>query len=619
MLLGIFGLPVNPAQAQEKSSFRVNGRKIKTKKFNQEVTAMMGQMGVPGMSMAVIDNNEVVYYKAYGVRKLGGDPVNQQTVFNGCSLSKSLLVFVAHQLVDEGRLDLDKPIHEYLTNDYLKHDERYKQITPRMLLSHSSGIENWSYQNNASMLEILTNPGTAFVYSGTGYNYLASAIEKILGQTYEEYVSERVLNPLGMDNTFLKFTETASGEELPANYAVGHQIQGRFNTINNRVTHPAAGNHYTAKDYATLVIAMFASDHISKERKRDLLEPLAVINDSEIAYGPGFEVGIVEGDTIVSHGGDSDGYKNLFFYSVTQKKGFVFFSNIDWGKAMAARLNELTVELNITPFLESRYNLREQYPSMTTSLLKVSNEEGYDDAFEELDRLKALGKIDLNTLNSLASVYLWYGNYKMAEKLLNETLKEYPNSATAYSLMAQKNLNRQEYYEARDNLLKAKQLGFDLWEIDSKLEASQKGATELDRRKSLFVNISTKDTTTIQAEDYNDWGGVVKVVAVIDQEVNTKGLGDFDDGNWVGFNANVPESGEYAVMVRAISPGRESHLELRSGDTVLAKIVIPESNTWSSWKMPVAKVTLAAGDQSLRLAIPDGYSLVNWLKVVPVK
>lgn len=606
--------------AQTSRSFKVNGKKIKTEKFNTKINTMMSDMGVPGMSLAIIENDEVVFYKGYGLRKIGGEPVTQETIFNGCSLSKSILVFVVMQMVDEGKLDLDKPVYEYLPHEYLEYDDRHKLITARMILSHSSGIENWSYQNNPNSLDIVAEPGAAYVYSGEGYNYLARVAEKILGQSYEEYATERVLNGLQLKNTYLKFIEAKSDTEpeVPANHAIGHQISGH-NTVNNTETHPAAGNHYTAHDYAKIVIGTFGKGYISKSRRPDLLEPLAVINNSTVSYGPGFEVAIVNNDTIVSHGGDSDGYKNMMFYSVTQKRGFVFMSNIDWGTAMSDYINQLTVELDIEPFLSSRYHLVDQYPSKTTSLLKISNQEGYDAAFTEIDRLKASNQISESELNLLATVYLWYGDFNQAAKLLEGTLKDYPQSATALSMMGQKNLNRLEFYEARDNFRKAKALGFDIWDIAERLEESEKGAAELDRRKSLRVDLSKGDSAIIEAEDYNDWGGIVKVVTVIDDDKETDGIGDFDDGNWIGFTTNVSEGGVYTITVRAISPGRDSELELHSGDTVLAKITVPESNSWSSWTMPAATVKLAKGIQSLRLVMLNGYAIVNWLKVAPTE
>ena len=109
-----------------------------------------------GLSLALIDNNEVVYYNAYGQKECNKNKkVNKRTVFNGASLTKTYLLYTVLKLADERKIDLDKPVYQYLEYPRLEHDERYKLITARMLLNHSSGIENWQDRNDPKKLEIL--------------------------------------------------------------------------------------------------------------------------------------------------------------------------------------------------------------------------------------------------------------------------------------------------------------------------------------------------------------------------------------------------------------------------------------------------------------------------------
>ena len=178
--------------AQERSSFVVNAKKVDIAQFEDRLGQMMEQLGVPGMSLAIIDDGKIVFYKGLGLKELNSSKeVDQRTIFEACSLSKSFLVMVAHQLVDEGRLDLDLPVFRYMEHEKLEYDQRYKQITTRMLLSHSSGMENWIFNNKRDKLELLANPGERYVYSGEGYQYLAMVIEKLLDQPYRRIYSRK--------------------------------------------------------------------------------------------------------------------------------------------------------------------------------------------------------------------------------------------------------------------------------------------------------------------------------------------------------------------------------------------------------------------------------------------
>src|ERR1700690_165335 len=89
--------------------------------LNSAVERMMDSVGIPGLSLAVIENNRIVYFHPYGRKNDGtGHKVDKRTVFEACSLSKNFLSYVAHQLVDEGKLDVQKPVYEYLPNDRLE-------------------------------------------------------------------------------------------------------------------------------------------------------------------------------------------------------------------------------------------------------------------------------------------------------------------------------------------------------------------------------------------------------------------------------------------------------------------------------------------------------------------
>lgn len=457
-------------------------KRLRSGELSKQINQMMDDVGVPGMSLAIIENNQVVFAKGYGNRR-ANKRVNKKTMFNGGSLSKSYLVFVAHQLADEGKLDLDRPMYEYLPNDRLNHDERYKLITPRMVMSHSSGLENWakSYYHRDT-LDILSDPGEEYIYSGEGYNYLAAVIEKILGQTYEEYISERVIKPLKLKTTHIifkniyqKFTlrQPTPIYKIPTwNHTRGHTVLGQERGVYfNTYTNPAAGNHFSAQDYAKLIVATFDGNRLSKTQRLNILEPKINVRNS-VYYGPGFEVTIHNGDTLVAHGGDDQGHKNYFFYSVKEKKGFVFLTNSDRGLLMTSRLNELTVGMDLTPFLKSFY-FSGQYPSATTRLLKAYDNSDAETMFQQLQELSREGKAGINTLNTLAFL-LGGRNKEITKSIVEMAIEFYPESSTAYALNGRLHMSNKNYGLAYENLSKAKELNFGIWRIKEDLEKCEK-------------------------------------------------------------------------------------------------------------------------------------------------
>ncbi|HEX8531373.1 MAG TPA: serine hydrolase domain-containing protein, partial [Cytophagales bacterium] len=386
----------SPGATAQQQSFVANGRRVAVPAFDQAVQTMMDDIGVPASSVAIIEDGKVVYANAYGYKSLARkDKVDKNTVFEACSLTKTYLVMVAYQLVDEGKLDLDKPMHTYLPYAPLAHDPRYRQITPRMILSHCSGIENWTSFNNPDTLEIIADPGKKFVYSGEGYNYLAQVISLILGQSYEQYCKERIIRPLGLERTFVRFRETGVPpfrKEQPANYAYGHSAFGEtYEKWKNAEPVPSSGNNITATDYARLVLGIFDGKHLSDRSIRDILTPVVKMEANNTYYGTGFELLYTPGDSIVNHGGDNVGFKALAFYSVARRRGFVLLTNGDLGKMMAARLNALTVQLDIASFFEK--NVLRQYPSAALAYFRAYREKPVAGLLAAIDSSHAAGTL----------------------------------------------------------------------------------------------------------------------------------------------------------------------------------------------------------------------------------
>lgn len=597
------------AQAQRSGFFTVNNKQINIDSLGHKINFWMNEVGVPAISLAVISNGQVVFADSYGHKRQGSEEkVNSETVFEACSMTKSYLVYVVYKLVDSGVLDLDKPMYQYLTYEPLEYDPRYKLITPRMILSHSSGLENWRDMNDGGKLEILSTPGEKFIYSGEGYQYLAKVVEKLLNKPYEKYIREMVIEPLKLKRTFTSYTHNG---KFPKNDATGHDAITRpINKNRNLTPIPAAGIHFIAADYAKLIVSTFDKKHLSNNRFKDLTKPMVRIqqDNQSVYYGPGFEIIYSSGDTIISQGGSNDGFKNMMFYSIVSKSGFVFLTNSDRGKALAAKLCEATVGLNITPKLESTYF--EQYPSVAIDLLKTFKNSSAEKMFLEIEKLSDERKIAANTLLELADIFLYY-DMAVARRLIERTIQLDPNSIYAYRLMGIMNMGKRNYQVAYDSFEKTKKLGYDDPMVDYAIELCKAKIKANASMTSRAVNIDTSHVATIQAENYSAMSGID--TAPINDNGADVAVGWINADDWMEYKVEVDKAGTYALVFRVASPAGAA-LQIRSGTEVLVTLKVPQTKGWNIWTTTTTEINLPAGGQTLRLhALADGFN-VNWFQ-----
>jgi CubicO group peptidase (beta-lactamase class C family) len=448
----------------------VNDRTINIDSLNKEVNVMLDATGVPGMSLAIFNDKKVLYYHTYGYRQWKKKTkVDKRTVFEAASLTKSFLVFVAHQLVQEGKLDLDKPMYQYLPEPRLEHDQRYKRITPRMILSHSSGIENWQRFNNPDTLEILSDPGTQFVYSGEGYQYLARVIENILHEPYQDYIQQRVIKPLRLKNSYTHYTDHG---KYPRDFAIGSNTFGKeYQKWKNDIPVPASGSHVTARDYARLVINLFNGKYISDTEARAIYQPaINIDNTPGYYYGLGYEALYSPTDTIIFHGGSNDGFRSFICYSPVKKCGLVYFTNSDRGNLLAMHMNDISLGLPIARKFDT--DPISQYPSKACILLKVYNESGPDEMITRMKQLEAQndGKLDDLTFNELGYMFFTAQKTETSEKVFREYLRLFPTSPVPYYFLGRLQMDKKQYDLAYQNLLKAKELNFSFFPIDWDIE-----------------------------------------------------------------------------------------------------------------------------------------------------
>jgi CubicO group peptidase (beta-lactamase class C family) len=228
---------------------------------------IMAGWDIPGLAVGIVAGAEIVYAKGFGVQSLDTQaPVTLDSVFCVQSVSKCLVATAIMQWVEDGKLDLDAPLVQYLPY-FQMDDERYRQITIRQMLSHSSGMPDF---DDAEYIELVThpeydagaaerfvrglsdrklvaNPGERFSYSNIAYNVLGDLLAKVSAQSFESAMREQILIPAGMPNS------TFSVTEIPANLLAWPHLRSPEMRLNpcypyHRADAPASSLHTTVVD-----------------------------------------------------------------------------------------------------------------------------------------------------------------------------------------------------------------------------------------------------------------------------------------------------------------------------------------------------------------------------------
>lgn len=225
------------------------------------IPCLLIKYNVPGAAVAIIKDNELIFSKGWGVKRIGErSQVNEQTLFPAASLTKPVFAYGALVLVRDGRLDLDRSLSEYLDEPYVQGDDRLQKITARMVLSHTTGFPNWRpgrWTGSPKPLKIQFEPGTEFRYSGEGYNYLKLVVENITGQQLDIYMKDAVLDPLSMHDSYFVWDEA-----LESVIAIPHNRSGQaVDRWQWRPEKPEAAVTLftTILDYARFMSAMLAT------------------------------------------------------------------------------------------------------------------------------------------------------------------------------------------------------------------------------------------------------------------------------------------------------------------------------------------------------------------------
>lgn len=256
--------------------------------IDAEARKLLTRTHAKGLALSVIDHGKVTYTRTFGIRNAKGDPLTPDTVMYGASLTKSVFAYTVMQLVDQGKLNLDTPIKNYLDQPLpaygpdpvfpdkygpykdLAADPRWEKITPRMALTHSIGFSNFFFLEPDQKLRIHFEPGSRYSYSGEGLILLQFVIErgnkaKGLGLDVGD-LTQANFDRLGMTRTSLVWRDTFAG-----NLADGWNDQGKPEEHDERSKVRAAGSmDTTITDLSKFVAALVRGDGLSAAARAEI-------------------------------------------------------------------------------------------------------------------------------------------------------------------------------------------------------------------------------------------------------------------------------------------------------------------------------------------------------------
>lgn len=298
------------------------------------VPRWMDEAAIPGLALAVVTSREA-WTRDFGVISVdGGRPVGPGTLFEGASLSKPVFAHLVLDAAADGLIALDTPLDSYWRYPDLDGDPRRAAITPRMVLSHRTGLPNW---RRDEPLSVGFEPGSRFQYSGEGYVYLQRVLAELLATDLHRHADQGLFRDLGMTRSSFTFDTTDPDHALP-HHVEGHALEKR--------PAPSPGNaaaslHTTAREYGAFVAATLGLARRDPQRFGEVTERAAEVADG-VGWGLGWGLEYPGGRErpALWHWGDNGPFKAFVYVDPVADVGFVFFANSANGLTLITRFLE---------------------------------------------------------------------------------------------------------------------------------------------------------------------------------------------------------------------------------------------------------------------------------------
>ncbi len=340
---------------------------LRGQELSQAIEQVMLAEDVKGLAVAIIEDGRISYQQSFGYRNVAQQlPLRSDTIMYGASLTKAAFAYMVLQLVDEGVIALDRPIAEYLKKPLpsypkwrvLEGDEQWRLLTPRLILSHSTGLANLRFLEPNRDLKFHFTPGQAYAYSGEGFFLLQFVLEEGLGLNVKSEMQSRIFDRFNMARTDMQWRE-----DFATNLADGYAMDGSFEPHDERSNVSASGSmDTTIADQARMWQGMLAGEGLSSRMRAEWIRgqlpirtvqkfPTIQFHDRlssqgaaiDLAAGLGVETWRGPHGRSFAKGGHNDWTGNLVICQQAKNRCLVMLANSVRAEIVFPRIAELTL------------------------------------------------------------------------------------------------------------------------------------------------------------------------------------------------------------------------------------------------------------------------------------
>lgn len=326
----------------------------------ESIVGSMARWKVPGMAVAIVKDGQVIWAEGFGLRDVENRlKVTPKTLFAIGSTTKAFTAATVGILVDEGQIDWDTPVREYLPTFKLWDDFATARMTPRDLLCHRSGLPRHDLMwygsplsreelfDRLAFLEPNRDFRTTFQYQNLMFLTAGYLVGKVSGQAWEDFARRRILEPLGMTSSNFSVTEMQAADDHALPYGEKEDKVEKIPFRDIDAVGPAGSINSNVIDMAKWVLLNLNDGRsdgkslISASALAQIHSPQMVVRDPAVlllhgfpelfppSYGLGWFITSYRGHTLHHHGGNIDGFAALVSFMPREKTGLVILTNLN--------------------------------------------------------------------------------------------------------------------------------------------------------------------------------------------------------------------------------------------------------------------------------------------------
>jgi CubicO group peptidase (beta-lactamase class C family) len=329
-VFGIIGL-ASIIQAQSES---IDSR------VDEFVRAEMSRQKIPGLALAVMRDGQIIKARGYGLSNVELDvPVTAESIFQSGSVGKQFTATAVMMLVEEGRVRLDDKITKY----FPEAPESWNKITVRHLLTHTSGIKDYTSKNfdyrrdytEADLEKIALAlpfdfaPGEKWSYSNSGYMLLGFLIHRVTGKYYGDFLQERIFGPLGMTTTRI-----ISEQDIIPHRSAGYRL-AKGELKNQEWVSPSLNTtadgalYFSVLDLAKWDATLYTEKLLKRSSLEEMWTPVKLNDGKPHPYGYGWRIADMNGHRLIEHSGSWQGFTTGISRYVDDRLTVVALTNLD--------------------------------------------------------------------------------------------------------------------------------------------------------------------------------------------------------------------------------------------------------------------------------------------------